>query len=438
MTGFVDDDSIVSWGRTLRGIHMVARPAFADELPALIAASPNAPFLPIGLRRSYGDSGLNVGGRLLDMTGLDRLVGFDPESGVVTAEAGLSLAALNAWAVPRGWFVPVTPGTKFVTLAGAVANDVHGKNHAVAGTFGRWVREIVLARTDGMIATLTPSDNTGLFAATIGGLGLTGVILRVAVQLRQIPGPGMSVETVPFATLRDYFSLSSQAHAAEYAVAWVDCLAGGRGLGRGLLSRADHTADLVVAPRPAPSVPFDFPAIALNRFSIAAFNRLYYAAGRLRRGRARVHLERYFYPLDRIGQWNRIYGRRGMYQYQSVVPPDAAEAATTEMLRQITRAGEGSFLVVLKDFGELTSPGMLSFPMAGTTLALDFPNRGATTLRLLDRLDAIVREARGRLYPAKDGRLPPKMFRLGYPRLDEFCRHLDPGLSSSFWRRMGM
>ncbi|CAA0113935.1 Decaprenylphosphoryl-beta-D-ribose oxidase [Starkeya nomas] len=441
MTGFVDTDQLVSWGRVLRARHDLARPAFLDELPALLhtGAASTGKVLAGGLRRSYGDSCLNADGALIDVSALDRFIAFDPATRLLTAEAGVSLAQVLAFAIPRGLFLPVTPGTKFVTLGGAVANDVHGKNHHGAGTFGRWVRALTLLRSDGSNRELTPEDESGLFAATIGGLGLTGVIATVTVELQPISSSHMVTETIPFANLGEFFRLARDSDAAHaYSVAWIDCLASGGDLGRGLLTLADHAAEgpLEVAGRQGPSIPFDFPEIALNRYSIAAFNRLYHYAGAAKAGRRVVSYDPYFYPLDAIRNWNRLYGRRGMYQYQSVVPPEAAPEATREMLRTIARAGTGSFLAVLKTFGAVASPGLLSFPREGTTLALDFPNRGPETLALLSRLDAIVREAKGRLYPAKDGRLPPDLFHAGYPAAERFAQHVDPGISSSFWRRM--
>ena len=441
MSGFIHDPSVVSWGRVERFSHQVARPAFFDELPALIeAARAKGPVLAIGLGRSYGDSGLNADGALIDMSGLDRLLSFDPQTGILEAEAGVSLADILGFAVPRGLFLPVTPGTKFVTLGGAIANDVHGKNHHGASTIGRWVERLELWRSDGSRHLLRPDGNSDLFAATIGGLGLTGLIARAALRLERIESAFLDVETTPFANLAEFFALAAgQAERFTHTVAWVDCLASGRSLGRGVFSAASFSREGGLDPgraRRRPALPVDFPSFALNRFSIGAFNQVYALAGRLKAGRARLPYERYFYPLDAIGNWNRLYGRRGMFQYQSVVPPPAAEAATAEMLRQIGRAGDGSFLVVLKTFGALPSPGLLSFPREGTTLALDFPNRGDSTLALLDRLDAVVKEAGGRLYPAKDGRLSGAMFRAGYPELERFAAQLDPGFSSSFWRRV--
>jgi L-gulonolactone oxidase len=441
VTGFIDDPSVVSWGRVERFAHRVARPRFSDELPKLIGeARQHGPLLAVGAGRSYGDSGLNGGGALIDMRGLDRLVSFDVETGILEAEAGVSLAEILRFAVPRGFFLPVTPGTKFVTLGGAIANDVHGKNHHGAGTIGRWIERIELWRSDGSRQLVKSDDNSGLFAATIGGLGLTGLIARAALRLVPIESAFLEVETTPFGSLAEFFALSAtQSERFAHTVAWVDCLAGARGLGRGIFSAANFSRDGGLDPGPPrrrPALPFDLPGFALNRVSIGAFNHLYRLAGRLGAGRRRVAYEPFFYPLDAIGNWNRLYGRRGMFQYQSVVPPAAAEAATAEMLAQISKAGEGSFLVVLKTFGALPSPGLLSFPREGTTLALDFPNRGESTLALLDRLDAVVKEAGGRLYPAKDGRLSGAMFRAGYPELERFAAQLDPGFSSSFWRRV--
>ncbi len=442
MTAFAPDKSITAWGRVHRLEHRVARPSFRDELPVLIGENQQNgdSLLAIGLGRSYGDSGLNGDGSLIDMSGLDRLIAFDPLTGLLQAEAGMSLAQVLEFSVPRGYFLPVTPGTRFVTLGGAIANDVHGKNHRRNGTFGRWVREIELLRTDGTVHVIDADDANGLFAATVGGLGLTGIITRVVLQLQPVCSAYVDQVLISFGGLADFFTLSER-HAAdsEYAVAWVDCLASGGRLGRGIFTRANHSAEgslEVRSNRQGPSFPVDLPQFALNRFSVSAFNALYYAAGRTKAGNKHLPYGAFFHPLDAIGDWNRMYGKAGMYQYQSVVPPETAEAATSEMLQRIAKAGAGSFLVVLKTFGDLASPGLLSFPKAGTSLALDFPNRGPETLRLLDELDAIVKQAGGRLYPAKDGRLPAAMFREGYPRVDRFVPHLDPGLSSSFWRRM--
>lgn len=440
MTAFVARSDLLSWGRVLRPKQFVAQPSFQRDLGGLLAASGfSNGVLARGLGRSYGDSNLNADGAVIACEGLDRLIDFDPATGVLRAEGGVSLERIIAFALPKGFFLPVTPGTKFVTLAGAIANDVHGKNHFGAGTLGAHVEEIGLLRSDGSVHRLNPSDPTGLFAATVGGLGLTGVITDAAIRLKPVRSALVDMETLPFGHVRDFFALSAESAAThEYTVAWIDCLARGDALGRGLFTRANHAAEgaLDVGGKKGPAVPFEMPGFLLNRFSIGAMNAAYLRLGRRKAGKRQVPYDGYFYPLDGVRHWNRLYGRRGMYQYQSVVPPDAAPDATAEMLRQIAAAGQGSFLVVLKSFGALPSPGMLSFPAEGTTLALDFPNRGASTLALLDRLDAVVREAGGRLYPAKDGRLPPDLFRQGFPRLDEFRAHCDPGMSSSFWRRM--
>lgn len=418
----------------------VARPSFRDELDGLLDAGSRGPHgvLASGLRRSYGDSCINDDGALIDMTALDRFVSFDRSTGVLEAEAGVSLKEILKLVIPAGYFLPVTPGTKFATLGGAVANDVHGKNHHRAGTIGRWIRRLHLLRSDGTEHVIDRDDETGLFAATVGGLGLTGVITRVVLELMPIVSTAMDVQTIRFGSLAEFFALAAESDAThDYTVAWVDCLAKGRNFGRGIFSRAHHSSDgeLSFDARSGPAVPVDAPGMLLNRLSLAAFNELYYRfAGRPRL--TRMSYDPFFYPLDAVSDWNRLYGRRGFYQYQSVVPPSGAEAVTADMLRTIAEAGQGSFLAVLKTLGDAASPGLLSFPMKGTTLALDFANRGAPCLSLLDKLDATVRGAGGRLYPAKDGRLPPAMFQAGYPALDQFRTHVDPGMSSTFWRRV--
>jgi L-gulonolactone oxidase len=438
----VPSDDLVSWGRVLRARHLVARPQWRDELPGLIgeAAASGRKLLAIGLGRSYGDSGLNPDGAVIDMAALDRGIAFDPERRLLRAEAGMSLDALLAVLVPRGFFLPVTPGTRLVTLGGAVANDVHGKNHHAAGTFGRWVRRLGLLRSDGSAVELAADDTSGLFAATTGGLGLTGLIAWVELEVVPLASCLMDVETVPFATIDEFFPLAAESEAAfEYTVAWVDCLAKGSDLGRGIFSRARHAAsgDPTGGKRGSGlSLPVDLPGFALNGPAVRMFNALYYRNGRRHAGHTTMSYERFFYPLDRISGWNRMYGKRGLYQYQSVVPQTAARHATRAMLEAIANSGEGSFLAVLKTFGDKPSPGMLSFPIAGTTLALDFANRGESTLRLMARLDAIVRDAGGRLYPAKDGRIPAEMFRAGYPNWAAFAPHVDPSFSSHFWRRV--
>jgi FAD/FMN-containing dehydrogenase len=438
----LETSALTSWGRTLRAPQLAFAPSWRDELPATlraaVAARPSHGVLPMGLRRSYGDSGLNPEGAVLLTAALDRIIAFDPATRLLRAEAGLSLAALLAWFVPRGFFLPVTPGTRHVTLGGAVANDVHGKNHHGAGTFGRWVRALGLLRSDGTALELRAGDP--LFAATLGGLGLTGLITWVELELLPIASSVMEVEDEVFEDLEGFFRLVEASAGWNYTVAWVDCLAKGASLGRGIFSRGRHAAAGGLSALEPPKLlrmPMDAPGFALNRLTLGAFNALYLAMGRRRSGRPRqVPYLPFFYPLDGIAAWNRLYGKRGFFQYQSVVPPAAQREATRAMLGAIAEAGEGSFLAVLKTFGPLPSPGLLSFPMEGTTLALDFAHRGAPTLALLARLDAIVREAGGRLYPAKDGRMPAAMFQAGYPAWEGFQEHMDPHFSSAFWRRV--
>lgn len=438
---------LLSWGRTLRAPQLVFTPTWRDELPGTLAAAvdarPGRGVLAVGLGRSYGDSGLNDRGAIIATGSLDRIITFDPDRRRLRAEAGASIAALLEVLVSRGFFLPVTPGTRHVTLGGAVANDVHGKNHHGAGTFGRWVRALGLLRSDQTERILKPEDDPeGLFAATIGGLGLTGLITWVEIELLPIESAMIQAEHQAFDNLEGFFALAAEAerNGWDYTVAWVDCMARGAQLGRGIFSRGRHApAELgslrVEQPSRLLRMPIDAPSWTLNRLSVAAFNAAYYARGRMSAGARRSGYLPFFYPLDGIAHWNRLYGADGLFQYQCVVPRESA-GAISEMLEVISKAGEGSFLAVLKTFGSLPSPGLISFPMEGTTLALDFRNRGEATRDLLARLDAIVRAARGRLYPAKDGRMPADMFRTGYPGWERLAAARDPAFSSSFWRRV--
>lgn len=431
-----------SWGRVVKAEHAVVAPTHLDEVRGAFARAVQfrGSALAVGLGRSYGDSGLNPGGALIDMRGLDRLIAFDPATGILRAEAGASLWDILEFAIPRGYFPPTTPGTRFVTLGGAIANDVHGKNHHRAGSFGRFVRRIGLLRSDEGVLDIGPNYETTLFKATIGGLGLTGIILWAEIALSPIRSSRIEQETIPFASLDEFFDLAAEsAEASEHTVAWVDCLAKGKDLGRGIFTRGDWAASGPLEVRGArrnAAVPFDAPAMLMNGVMLTAFNDVYLRAQRLGAGKSTVSYDKCFYPLDAVGNWNRLYGGAGFYQYQSVIPPKNERDATRAMLEAIAAAGQGSFLAVLKTFGPLESPGLLSFPMEGATLALDFPNRGRKTLDLLARLDAIVAEAGGRLYPAKDGRLPAEMFRKGFPDWEAFAGHVDPKLSSGFWRRV--
>jgi FAD/FMN-containing dehydrogenase len=428
--------TVTSWGRVLRNSQRVHEPAFADELPDLLAGQP--PALAYGLGRSYGDICLNDGGSLIRMHHLDRILSADWSAGVIRAEGGSRLGGILRLAVPRGWFLPVTPGTKFVTLGGAVASDVHGKNHEVAGTFGCHVRKLALLRSNGEEIECGPDQNPALFAATVGGLGLTGIIVWVELQLIPIHSALFEVETTRLKSLDDFFSLSTQCSGWPYTVAWVDCLARGSSLGRGLFTRGRHATAGELTPHKAKAlarVPVEAPRQLLNGGAVRTFNRLYEKLPRRSESRL-IHYDAFLYPLDRIHDWNRLYGRAGFFQHQSVVPLSAAPDATRSLLELVAQEGDGSPLVVLKLFGNRPSPGLLSFPMEGATLAVDLPNRGAATRALLDRMTSIVVGAGGRIYPAKDATMSGEAFRSGFARWRELEAHRDPAFMSDFWRRV--
>ncbi len=426
-----------SWGSVVRARHAVY--SLASRHDAFPRISPGSTVLPYGNGRSYGDSCLNPDGALLRTDALDHFIRFDSDTGVICCEAGVLLADILRLTVPRGWFLPVVPGTAHVTVGGAIANDVHGKNHHRVGSFGNHVRRFELLRSSAERWICSPDEHPEWFAATVGGLGLTGVITWAELQLRPVAGAWMQVETVRFANLDEFCRLCENADSvSEYTVAWIDCLSRGRRLGRGLLQQANHSthsAPDVPAHDYRIGMPFVPPLSVVNRATLQLFNTLYYHRPRWRT-RRHTHFQQFLFPLDRIAHWNRLYGPRGFYQYQCVVPGERAADATASLLQAIARSRQGSFLAVLKRFGAATSPGLLSFPQQGLTLALDFPNSGESLERLFGELDALVAQADGRLYPAKDGRMPGWLFRRGYPQWQEFARYIDPACSSSFWRRV--
>lgn len=430
-----------SWGRYPGFPQTGHRIQWRAEVPGELAriAAEYGSSLPFGNGRSYGDSCLAATDQVLYMRSLDRFISADWQTGVIRAEAGTTLDEVLRLAIPRGWFLSVTPGTKFATLGGAVANDVHGKNHHMRGSFGCHVRRLGLSRSDRGHLEVAPGDADGLFASTIGGLGLTGTIDWVELQLMPISSSLVEVVNIRFDSLAEFLTLARELDGQhEYSVAWIDCSARGASAGRGIYMVGDHApeGELAYDDKRKLSIPLVPPVSAINSVSLRLFNHFYYNAAKAGRRSKRMCYEPYFYPLDRILHWNRIYGPKGFQQYQCVIPESAAGAAIGDMLDSIAAAHSGSFLAVLKRFGDLASPGLLSFPMPGVTLALDFPEHGDATAKLFANLDALVRGAGGRIYPAKDAHMGGEFFRASYPKWRQLEALRDPALCSRFWKRV--
>ena len=445
---------LAGWGRTAPSAPArLARVGADDDVTTLLAeaAAAGRPAVARGLGRSYGDAAQCAGGVVMDVTGLDGVIEDDLDAGWVRVRAGTSLDALMRAYVPRGWFVPVTAGTRFVTVGGAIAADIHGKNHHRDGSFCSSVTSLVLATPSGVMK-VSPSVDPELFWATAGGMGMTGVIVEATVRMMPIETATMRVDVERASDLDACLSaMTARDDEYRYSVAWVDCLARGRRLGRAVLTRAEHAtvADLPARRRADPlafdprvrlRVPVTAPPGLLNRVSMTAFNELWYRRARPRLGTCQ-RLASYFHPLDAVGDWNRMYGPRGFVQYQMVVP-FGAEDALRRVVSAFSAGGVTSFLAVLKRFGP-ADPGPLSFPAPGWTLALDLPagQRGLGTL--LDGLDDVVAGAGGRVYMAKDARMRPELVPAMYPRLAEWqavCRRVDPAgvLASDLARRLGL
>jgi FAD/FMN-containing dehydrogenase len=425
-----------SWGRYPR-LPAEVRPLYwKEDFPPPQVSS--AKMLAVGMGRSYGDVCLLQNGTLLRTPNLDRLISFDAQTGLLRCEAGVTLAEILDFAVPRGWFLPVSPGTKYVTVGGAIANDIHGKNHHVAGTFGLHTPCFELIRSDGTQIVCSATQNPDMYAATIGGMGLTGLISWAEVQMRPIVSRLIRYQSTQFVGLEEFVALS-RASTQEYSVAWIDCVAQGRNFARGIFIQGLHDENpgpLTPLAKPKLALPFDLPDFALNRSSVGAFNTLYYHKQITKQRSGLTDYEPFFYPLDRILQWNRLYGQQGLLQFQCVLPWASDTLGMTELLKAITASGLASFLAVIKVFGDVVSPGMMSFPMPGITLALDFPIRREVSFALLDRLAAITAEFGGRMYPAKDACMSAAHFQQFYPQWEQWAVYIDPSFSSSFWQRV--
>jgi FAD/FMN-containing dehydrogenase len=432
---------VLSWGRYPKTAHQhVYRPAWNDQILDILNGAAPGSLLPYGLGRSYGDSCLNAGRNLIDCRRINRILGFDESLGMIRCEGGVTFSDIINVCLPKGWFLPVTPGTRFVTVGGAIANDVHGKNHHCAGTFGAHVAQIALHRSNYGLVMCNAEANADMLHATIGGLGLTGVIAWADIQLKRVAGPWIEAESIPFESLNNFLDLSRISNDRfEYTVAWLDCFSGKHP--RGIFFRGNHTETQdggqgkeFHASR-GPQLPFTLPGWMLNRYAVKAFNAAYYKTHARRNGSRTVAYDSFFYPLDSIRQWNLLYGKRGFLQYQCVIPETNLDAFE-ELLDRIAQSGMGSCLAVLKQFGTAPAAGMLSFPRPGLTLALDFAMRGERTLQLMQSLDEVVQQSGGALYPAKDARMSPTMFDASFPQWRDFVPYIDPKISSSFWRRV--
>ena len=446
------EQELYGWARYPRVRAEVARPERRGEVEQALADRGDSAVLAHGLGRSYGDAALLDGGRVILTRRLDKMLAFDAATGWVRVEAGVTVGDLIETFLPRGFFVPVVPGTQQVTVGGAIANDIHGKNHHSDGTFGDHIRRVELLTASGEVVVCDAEHEPDLFWATVGGLGLTGIILSAELRLAPVAGPWIEVESVRLDNLDHFFEVSGQSSDFSHVVTWLDSVASGAAMGRGILMRGRHAPagvsgggvlDRVVgALEPVLDVPFDLPDGLMNSVTMRLFNEVYYRKQPKGRRLSVQHYRPYFFPLDGIANWNRGYGPRGMVQYQLVVPPDPGHEAVRAVLRAVTESGMPSFLTVMKEFGDRCHR-WLSFPRAGTTVALDFPRFGAGLDALFDRLDGIVADAGGRVYLGKDSRMPREVFRRMYPTWEEWKAvrdAWDPGhvFQSALGRRLGL
>ena len=399
--------------------------------------------LPRGAGRSQGDVCLNDHGTLMDIRAMNRFVEWNSSLGRVTCEAGVTLADILKLVLPYGWFLPVTPGTKYVTVGGAIANDVHGKNHHRAGTFGCHVGRFGLLRSTGEEIECSMQQNQELYQATIGGLGLTGVILWAEIQLVPVVSPLIDEEVIKMTNVDDFFGLADESDKTfDYTVAWLDCQAKGKKLGRGLFMRGNHArqpSDLTEWRswyRAKGRWPIAGPPQLINKWSVRAFNEMFFRKSIGAKTFKQVHFNKFFYPLDVVDDWKLVYGKIGFLQYQVVIPRDKCEAVIKEVLTRVASSEQASFLSTLKYFGEVKSPGLLSFPRPGLVLAIDFMNVRLRTRQLLDELDELVMSHGGAVNPSKDSRMSPSMYQSSFPNWRLFEKHIDPKISSSFWRRV--
>lgn len=426
-----------SWGRYPKVLPKKVIPLFwRNEIPDMQAQKDS--LLPYAFGKSYGDVCLNEDGILIDTKGLNKLISFDGESGVIKCESGVTLASILEFATPRGWFLTVTPGTKFVSVGGCIANDVHGKNHHVDGTFGTHLIRFELIRSDGSKQVCSADENPELFRATIGGLGLTGLITWAEFRLTKNPTPFFYTESIKFNSLDEFFEINNDSQDFRYTVSWIDTTATDGSLGRGIFNRgnqADPYRHKIPALPAEKLIPMPLDAPFINSCSVQAFNILYFHKQIDRVVKDISHYNPFFYPLDAVLGWNKAYGKNGFLQYQFVIPFDSGREALKVILEFITKSGLSSFLTVLKTMGYVKSPGMLSFPRPGITMAVDF-RFSPKTLEMVKKLDIIVKSAGGILYPAKDARMSGEDFRQFYPQWKDFSHYIDPKFSSSFWRRV--
>lgn len=430
---------LYGWGRHPRVDARIAQPASLVQCRQALEAGEQA--IARGSGRSYGDSSLAP--RVLSTRRLDRFRSFDANAGVLVCEGGTTLDDILQTFLPRGWLPPVMPGTRHITVGGAIASDVHGKNHHVDGAFSEHVESLELLLGNGERVHASSTDNTDLFRATCGGMGLTGVILSAKLRLRRIDSSDIVQTTIKAANLEAVLEAFDAHAVSTYSVAWIDCLARGASLGRSVLMLGEHAAagPLAIRAKPATGVPFDMPGAMLNRTTALAFNALYFGRAPRAPHARRLPLESFFFPLDALSDWNRLYGAAGFVQYQCAFPKDTGKAGLREVLEQVSRSGQGAFLAVLKSFGAANA-NHLSFPISGYTLALDFKAEPAV-FELLETLDKTLLHHGGRIYLAKDARMSEATFKRSYPRWQEFEQvrarwHAHGRFASDQSRRLGL
>jgi FAD/FMN-containing dehydrogenase len=408
--------SICGWGRYPCVQSTIHEFNCDQELRQIIAN--NNPLIAFGNGRSYGDSAL--GEHVIKLNKHDYFLSFDEHSGLLDVQAGVLLGDIVESFVPKGWFLSVTPGTKYVSVGGAIASDVHGKNHHVVGCFSQFVKQFTIMLASGEKVTCSSTQRPELFKATCGGMGLTGVIVDAQIYLQKINSRFIEQTTIKTANLQQTFEAFEQYSNHPYSVAWIDCLVKGDDIGKSLLMVGDFANDgqLDYTPKSKHNIPFDFPSFALNRFSVSGFNLLYYGKIRQPISHQKVDIDSFFYPLDALGHWHRIYGKKGFIQYQFILPKPQAYQGLQAILQTIAASGKGSFLAVLKLYGP-ANDNYLSFPLEGYSLALDFKVEEGL-LALLNHLDEIVVNHQGRIYLTKDARVNAQVFEKGYPQIETF------------------